>query len=96
MRPVVLSLLVVLAFVAGGCKSYCRQLSEKVCDCTSSSTEKTNCLSSAANKENSGVLVTAEDETHCQALLTECDCRLIDTPAGKERCGYSVPADGGF
>ncbi|MBL8915004.1 MAG: hypothetical protein JNM17_30140 [Archangium sp.] len=81
---------------AAGCKSNCRQLSEKACDCTSSSTERTSCLQIAANKETaSGVIITAEDDDRCKALLDQCDCRLIDTPAGKERCGFAVSSDAG-
>ncbi|MFT3714124.1 MAG: hypothetical protein QM817_41205 [Archangium sp.] len=81
---------VVLAF-APGCKTYCRQLSEKQCDCTNSSTERTSCLQVAATKEaNPSIRLTQADEDTCQALLATCDCRLVDTPAGKERCGYAV------
>lgn len=78
-----------------GCKTPCRQLAEKVCDCTSSSTERTSCLQFAANKDNSSIVVTAEDQDRCESLLPDCDCRLIDTPAGKERCGFAVSTDAG-
>lgn len=80
-----------------GCKSNCRQLSEKLCDCTNSSTERTSCLQVAANKESaiSSAPLTAEDDETCKALLEECDCRLIDTPAGKVRCGFAVGYDAG-
>ena len=79
-----------------GCKTNCRQLSEKLCDCTTSTTEKTACLQVASTKEGGAMgVVTQADEDLCQALLTSCDCRLIDTPAGKERCGIAVSADAG-
>jgi hypothetical protein len=78
-----------------GCKTNCRQLSEKLCDCTTSTTEKTACLQVASSKETSAGIVTQADEELCQTLLASCDCRLIDTPAGKERCGIAVSADAG-
>lgn len=74
-----------------GCKTYCRQLSEKVCDCTTSSSERTSCLSTQATKEGSvgPDPVTQEQEDFCETKLSTCDCRLIDTPAGRERCGLA-------
>jgi hypothetical protein len=87
-----LKLLLPLFVVASlaGCKSHCRQLSEKQCDCAYTSTERTNCLSAASTHE-SGVILTAEDEATCEALLPQCDCRLIDTPEGKANCGLARP-----
>ena len=96
MRFAVLAALSSLLLVTG-CKSNCRQLSEKLCDCTTSTTEKTSCLQYAASKETaSGVIVTAADEDLCASLLTQCDCRLIDTPEGKVKCGLAVSPDGGL
>lgn len=95
MRHAVFLVTASLLLVTTGCKSYCRQLSEKVCDCTTSTTEKTSCLTVVSNKETR-YSPTEETEARCQALLTECDCRLIDTPAGKEKCGYAEPSDGGL
>jgi len=83
--------LVVVASLAG-CKSSCRQLSEKACDCFLTSSERTVCLSAAATRE-SGVNppLTAEDEATCEALLPRCDCRLLDTAQGKANCGVARP-----
>jgi hypothetical protein len=95
-RSLVVAVSFVVLALAPGCKTYCRQLSEKQCDCTSSSTERTSCLQVAASKEgNPAVTPTQADEDRCQALLNSCDCRLVDTPAGKERCGLAVSQDAG-
>lgn len=85
--------LVVAASLFTGCKSRCRQLSEKLCDCTLNSNEKTSCLQNAASKETVSP-PTAEDDAVCDALYQQCDCRLIDTPVGKIRCGLARPIEG--
>lgn len=90
MRHVVLLAFVVLI---SGCKSHCRLLSEKLCDCTTTTTEKTACLSRAATQEGT-FPPTADDEVTCAALV-DCDCRLVDTQSGKERCGLARSADAG-
>jgi hypothetical protein len=94
MRHAVLFAFASLLLVTSGCKSHCRLLSEKLCDCTTTSTEKTACLSRAATQEGT-FPPTASDELTCEALVASCDCRLVDTPAGKERCGLAVSADAG-
>jgi hypothetical protein len=96
MRLVALAVSCAFVILSAGCKTSCRQLSEKLCDCTLSATERTSCLQAAANKETSSIVITAEDEATCQSLLDQCDCRLIDTPAGKQRCGFAVSTDAGF
>lgn len=87
MRFAVLAVVVLLS----GCKTYCRQLSEKVCECTSSTSERTNCLQGQANKESAygAQNLTQEEEDLCEGHLKECDCRLIDTPTGRQRCGLA-------
>ena len=73
------------------CKSPCRQLSEKLCDCSINSAEKNGCVTRAGNAE--GVNEPSEaDQATCKALLETCDCRLIDTAEGKVRCGLARPA----
>ena len=96
MRLAVLAVLSSLFLLSTGCKSSCRQLSEKLCDCTTSTTEKTSCLQVAANKESTAIVVSQEDQDRCEALIDSCDCRLVDTPAGKARCGWAEPSDAGF
>jgi hypothetical protein len=91
-------LFIVVMISVAGCKSYCRQLSEKQCECSATSTERTTCLTLAANKET-GVTLTAADEDACEALLPKCDCTLVATSEGKVNCGLARPlaeADAGL
>lgn len=80
----------VLAVLATGCKSQCRQLSESLCTCTLNSVEKDSCLRTASAAESANP-PSREDEDNCRALLNQCDCRLIDTTAGKIKCGLARP-----
>ncbi|MDP2270357.1 MAG: hypothetical protein Q8N23_30175 [Archangium sp.] len=90
MRHAVLLALTSLLLVTSGCKSQCRLLSEKACDCTVNSTDKTACLTRASQQDSTfNSMPTAEDEDRCEALLEQCDCRLVDTAAGKMRCGLA-------
>lgn len=86
MRQAVFIFVVALTLV--GCKSQCRVLSEKQCDCALTTTERTSCLAGVANRETLNP-PTPEDEDRCAALIDQCDCRLIDTPQGKMRCGIA-------
>jgi hypothetical protein len=90
--------LAVLVACLASCKSSCRQLSEALCDCTITTTEKTSCLQLAASHEqNNGP--TDADQQVCAGLLPLCDCHLIGTPQGKANCGLSRPLaspDAGF
>lgn len=91
-----LLVLIVAAFSLAGCKSACRQLSEKLCDCAINSLERDACLRTASAAEGSN-LPTMEQDEYCNDLLKPmdggvgCDCRLIDTKAGKIRCGLAKP-----
>jgi hypothetical protein len=87
-----LALAVALSLLTG-CKSKCRLLSEKLCDCTLNSNDKTACLQQASISEGNSP-PTAEDEAVCETLYQGCDCRLIDTPQGKIRCGLARPVEG--
>lgn len=95
MRTVVFAALSSLLLVASGCKSQCRLLREKQCDCTTDTSSRNTCLSTASSLESSNP-PNAEQEALCESLLDQCDCRLLDTQAGKERCGIAVgPPDAG-
>ena len=74
-----------------GCKSACRQLSEKLCDCSLNSADKSACVQRAGNSEGLNPPNPSQDQ-HCKELLNNCDCRLIDTPQGKIRCGLARDA----
>lgn len=100
--PIMRLILVLATLSLGltGCKSACRQLSEKLCECSINSTEKTACGQRAANSEGVNPPTPAQDQ-HCKELQQQCDCRLIDTPEGKLKCGLSRDAtlfglDAGF
>lgn len=92
------ALFAAVTFALAGCKSNCRQLSERLCECTINSVERDSCLRTAAAAEGSNP-PTAEAEVLCASLLkpadggTGCDCRLIDTKAGKVRCGLARAGD---
>lgn len=88
MRPVLVLIAASLALSLTGCKSACRQLSERLCECAINSTERTNCVTLAGNAEGNNP-PTPADETFCKAHLNGCDCRLIDTLDGKVRCGLA-------
>lgn len=94
MRHAVLFVFASLLVATSGCKSHCRLLSEKLCDCTSNTTDKTACLSRAATQE-ANYPPSVDNEVSCQVLFDSCDCRLVDTQSGKERCGLAVSADAG-
>lgn len=94
MRQAVLLAFTSLLLITSGCKSQCRVLSEKLCDCTTNSTDKTACLQRVATQEST-FTPTADQEKVCKSLEETCDCRLIDTPSGKERCGLANPSDAG-
>jgi hypothetical protein len=78
------------AFALTGCKTKCRQLSEKLCDCAINTTERDNCLRRASNAESISP-PTEVDEAYCGSLVDTCNCRLIDTAQGKVDCGLARP-----
>ena len=83
-----------LALLSSGCKGQCRQLSERLCECTADSTARDTCMRQAANNEGR-VAPTADDEARCAALLPGCDCHLVNTAQGKVACGLARALDGG-
>lgn len=91
MKPLVPVLaVVVLALV--GCKTPCRQLSERLCECQQSSFDRNTCLQRAATADSTANPTTAQNEA-CAALVEQCDCRLTETPEGKKKCGFArLPA----
>jgi hypothetical protein len=74
--------------VVAGCKSPCRQLSEKLCECQANSLDKEACVK-RAQQEESRVKPTDVQQQACEALLEGCDCHLIDTAEGKRACGLA-------
>src|SRR5882724_2453827 len=83
------------ALFASGCKSECRQLAEVLCTCSINSVDQANCLQAAGTAEGANPPSPQDNDT-CMTLLPQpdgggCDCRLIDTPQGKIRCGLARP-----
>lgn len=56
-----------------GCKGACRELSEKLCDCSTNSVQRELCIRRAANDE-ARVEPTAEEEVVCEERLASCNC----------------------
>ena len=84
--------LIFLAFLAlallPGCKSKCRSLSEKLCQCTVNSVERDDCLKRAASEEGR-LPLTEADNAFCESLLAGCDCHTVGTTEGKRACGLA-------
>jgi hypothetical protein len=81
-------LLLVACFGLAGCKSQCRQLSERLCECALNTNERSNCISRAANAEGGNPPSPAQED-YCRAQLPQCNCHLIETAEGKQRCGLA-------
>lgn len=81
-----------LGAFASGCKSNCRLLSEKACECSVNTYARDLCLRTVSANEASSQL-TADDERLCGSLLERCDCRLVQTTEGKIACGLAWPPD---
>ncbi len=92
-----LYLLLVVCLGLLGCSSQCRQLSEKLCECSLNSNELSACKSRAANAEGANPSTLAQ-EVICKERLqpgpTQCDCHLISTAEGKIRCGLARDPNG--
>ena len=71
-----------------GCKGSCRQLSEKLCECQTTSVARTACLQRVASEE-ARIGPKAADEALCSSLLNGCDCHQIGTAEGKRACGLA-------
>lgn len=78
-----------------GCKGACRELSEKLCDCSITSLERDACVRRAANDETL-FEPTAEDEAVCEEKLPSCDCKNIQNAStpdelleAKQACGLA-------
>jgi len=59
-----------------GCKGACRELSEKVCDCSTNSVQRELCIRRAANDE-ARVEPTSEEEAVCEQRLGVCKCEVL-------------------
>lgn len=92
MKRLAIAFLASALFALGisGCKSNCRQLSERVCDCALNTLERDECMRRAARADaDPRYAPTPEQDAHCGELLPGCDCHLLDTTDGKKRCGLA-------
>jgi hypothetical protein len=100
-RSSLIALLASSLFVLAGCKTQCRVLSERLCECLEP-VEREDCLTLAASEERR-LEPTAEQEEVCEGYLTTClpnvselegqereaACRVLETPEGKQACGLA-------
>lgn len=71
-----------------GCKGACRELSEKLCECATSSVEREFCLQRVSNEQNR-FEPNAAEEAVCEERLEACDCHTTATEEGKRACGLA-------
>jgi hypothetical protein len=96
MRPLALTLALFVAAPAflAGCKSPCRQLSEKLCECEANTPAREQCLREASSNE-SQFTPTEDQQAACEALLPNCDCRQLESTdsavraEAKRNCGLA-------
>jgi hypothetical protein len=94
-RLVAIAMLSIALLGLAGCKGACRELSEKLCDCSTNSVQRELCIRRVSNDE-AYFEPSAEDEAVCEQKLETCDCRAIEnanTPeeaqAAKQACGLA-------
>jgi hypothetical protein len=98
-RSVAITLLSSALLALAGCKSPCRELSERLCDCVESF-QRDSCIRSVAEEE-SRIEPTDEQLEVCEQRLDEClnedeekerqaTCRSLETDAAtKRKCGLA-------
>jgi hypothetical protein len=75
-RSVAFAVLSLALLGLAGCKGSCRELSEKLCDCSTNSVQRELCIRRAANDE-ARVEPTAEEEARCEELNNTCQCDVL-------------------
>ncbi|HYO55127.1 hypothetical protein [Archangium sp.] len=94
-RSAAITLLVSALLALAGCKSPCRELSERLCDCREQF-ERDECVQQVANREKS-VEPTDEQLATCEQRLETCNidpddrktCDILLTDEGKAACGLA-------
>ncbi|MFY0525791.1 hypothetical protein ACN28I_22490 [Archangium gephyra] len=94
-RSTAITLLCSALLALAGCKSPCRQLSERLCDCVEQF-RRDECIQAVAERERS-VEPTDEDLTACEERLDTCTinpddrttCDILLTDEGKAACGLA-------
>jgi hypothetical protein len=98
-RSVALTLLSSALLALAGCKSPCRELSERLCDCVESF-EREVCIRNVATEESS--IETSDEQLEvCEQKLETCQfdtstaetrkatCAELQTDKGKQDCGLA-------
>ena len=95
MRRFALTLALLLSpALFAGCKSSCRQLAEKLCECRPSTASKEACLRDVSARE-SRYSANDEQQATCQALFADCDCHDLESSdsavraEAKKKCGLA-------
>jgi hypothetical protein len=94
-RSVTLALFTSALLTLAGCKSPCRELSERLCDCVEPF-QRDSCVRAAAEEE-SNIEPTDEELEACEDRLKTCtikadepdSCEFLNTPEGKQACGLA-------
>ncbi|WNG33733.1 hypothetical protein F0U60_08895 [Archangium minus] len=94
-RSAAITLLFSALLALAGCKSPCRELSERLCDCVDSF-QRDDCIQLVAERERN-VEPTDEELNACEQKLQTCtitpddenSCRILETNEGKDACGLA-------
>ncbi|MCY1074491.1 hypothetical protein [Archangium lansingense] len=94
-RSATITLLFSALLALAGCKSPCRELSERLCDCVEQF-QRDECIQAVADRERN-IETTDEELDTCQARLDTCridsndrnTCDLLLTDEGKQACGLA-------
>jgi hypothetical protein len=94
-RSTAITLLCSALLALVGCKSPCRELSERLCDCVEPF-ERDECIQLVSDREQSAE-PTDEDLAACEARLDTCtidaddrrSCDILLTDEGKAACGLA-------
>lgn len=94
-RSTALTLVASVLLSLTGCKSPCRELSERLCDCVETF-QRDTCIRTVATKETE-IDVTDTELATCEEKLKSCTidandkttCNILLTDEGKQACGLA-------
>jgi hypothetical protein len=101
-RPALAFLALALAATAAGCSSPCRELGDRICNCTPEGQLRTACQNDVKNRVNAAK-PSGQQEDFCSGTLDTCPdpgsvpnaCDLLNTCQGKVNCGLAIePPEG--
>ena len=97
--PLALVVGAALVLGAAGCSTPCRDLGDRICDCSPSGTTRTNCKTNVKSRVSASAPTSAEQDL-CSQLLSTCPkpdndlntCAwMLNTCAGRVACGLALP-----